>query len=145
MDLEDSVEISDLVSKISANPQHLDALLNEADQHGHRDILEGMWMEDTSRAQFLHDQLTNSKSSKQWMPVILLFPSTPLCTETGSKVNRWSLVTYRIGISFEYVCVCMCMYACVHVFECLYIHVCTLIFIMIFDFSSCNICEKSCL
>lgn len=65
MDLEDSVEISDLVSKVNANPQHLDALLNEADQHGDRDILEGMWMEYTSCAQFLQDQLTNSKSSNK--------------------------------------------------------------------------------
>ena len=63
MDLEDSVEIGDLVSKINANP-HLDALLNEADKHGHRDVLEAMWVEDTSRAQFLQDQLTNSMSSE---------------------------------------------------------------------------------
>ena len=59
MDLEDSVEISDLVSKINANPQHLDALLNEADQHGHRDILEGMWME---RIHHVHNScMTNSQ------------------------------------------------------------------------------------
>ena len=63
MDLEDSVEIGDLVSKVNANLQHLDALLKEADKHGHRDVLEAMWMEDTSRAQFLQDQLTNSKSN----------------------------------------------------------------------------------
>ena len=33
MDLEDSVEIGDLVSKINSNPQHLDAVFNEADKH----------------------------------------------------------------------------------------------------------------
>ena len=48
MDLEDSVEIGDLVSKINFNPQHLDALFNEADKHGHRDVLEAIWVEDTS-------------------------------------------------------------------------------------------------
>lgn len=63
MDLEDSVEIGDLVTKINSNPQHLDALLNEADKRGYKDVLEAVWMEDTSRAQFLCDQLTNSKSN----------------------------------------------------------------------------------
>ena len=129
MDLEGSVEISDLVSKINANPQHLDALLNEADQHGHRDILEGMWTEDTSRVQFLQDQLTNSKSSNQWNPVMLLLPPTLLCTETGSKLNKWSLVTYRIGnimcvrLYMYGVHVCVCAHVCMHVYMCM--SVCT--------------------
>ena len=64
MDLEDSIEIGDLVSKLDADPQHLDALLTEADKHGHRDVLEAMWVEDTSCAQFLLDQLTNGTSSE---------------------------------------------------------------------------------
>ena len=63
MDLEDSVEIGDLVSKTNSNPHHLDALFNEADKHGHRDVLEAIWVEDASHAQFLQDQLTNSMFS----------------------------------------------------------------------------------
>ena len=51
--------------------------------------------------------------------------------EPSDLPNRYNYMCY------VYVCI-------VHVFECIYIHVCTLIFIMIFDFSSCNICEKSC-
>ena len=98
MDLEDSVEIDDLVSKINSNPQHLDAVFNEADKHGHRDVLEAIWVEDTSRAQFLQDQFTNSMSSV----VVEACDTTELlscvCTGTGSKLNRWSLVTYRIGM-----------------------------------------------
>ena len=109
MDLEDSVEIGDLVSKINANPQHLDALFNEADQHGHRNVLEAIWVEDTSRAQFLQDQLTNSMSSELVEACGTLLTSISFCTETGSKLNRWSLVTYRIGM-FMHV-----LGACVHV------------------------------
>lgn len=63
MDLEDSVEIGDLVSKINSNPQHLDAVFNEADKYGHRDVLEAIWVKDTSCTQFLQDQFTNSMSS----------------------------------------------------------------------------------
>ena len=111
MDLEDSIEIGDLVSKINANPHHV----NEADGLGHRDVLEAIWMEDPSCAQFLQDQLTNSESLKSFN----LLPCIQLCTETGNKTSRWSLVTYgyRIG---TFMCVCVCV--CVCTLMCMYMH-----------------------
>ena len=141
MDLEDSVEIGDLVSKINSNPQHLDALFNEADKHGNRDVLEAIWVEDTSREQFLQDQLTNSMSSVVEACDTELPSCVCTCTGTGSKLNRWSLVTYRIGMC-AYVCVMWywCFYRCVYVCMC----TCVCYVIMIINSSSCDICEKSC-
>ena len=85
---------------------HNTALFNEADQHGHRDVLEAMWVEDTSHAQFLQDQLTNSMSSELVEACGTLLTPILFCIETGSKLNRWSL---RIGM-FMHV-----LGACVHV------------------------------
>lgn len=63
MDLENSVEISDLVTQVNNNPQHLDDLLKEADKRGHKDVLKAMWEDEThslARNQFFQDQFRNS-------------------------------------------------------------------------------------
>lgn len=63
--------MSEVVQHINENDatlQVLDSLFNEAEPHGCRNLLEGLWVHDTSnvseRAQFLEDQLTNSKCYK---------------------------------------------------------------------------------
>ena len=65
---DDSLEINDVVQHICGNPsatKELDSVLAEAESHGCQDLLEGIWVNDTSnlseRAQFLQDQLINSE------------------------------------------------------------------------------------
>ena len=109
MDLEDSVEIGYLVSKIYANPQHLDALFNVADQHGHRDVLEAMWV-DTSCAQFLQDQLTNSMSSELVEACGTLLTSTSFCRDWKQikQMEPSDLPDWYVYACIGCMCSCMC-------------------------------------
>ena len=55
--------------------------------HGHSDVLEAIWVEDISHAQFLQDQFTNSMSSVVEEASDTTELLSCVCTGTGSKLN----------------------------------------------------------
>lgn len=65
---DESLEINDVIHHINKNPptlHQLESVLTETEAQGSRDLLEGIWVTDTSnlseRIQFFEDQFTNSK------------------------------------------------------------------------------------
>ena len=65
---DESLEMNDIILHINKNPpalHQLESVLTEAEAQGCRDLLEGIWVTDTSnlseRIQFFEDQFTNSE------------------------------------------------------------------------------------
>lgn len=65
---DECLEMNDVINHIHKNPHtlhQLESVLTEAEAQGCRDLLEGIWVTDTSnlseRIQFFEDQFTNSK------------------------------------------------------------------------------------
>ena len=68
LDKEESIDLSNVVTHINSHPttrEHLETLFSEADDKGHREIIQSLWDQETNmqdRMEILKDQQTCSKS-----------------------------------------------------------------------------------
>ena len=95
----------DLVSSISdIGKEELEKVLTEADAKGQGEVLRNIWKMDVEeRLQYYKDQ------KKSGMCIILnLFICSYFIVVTGRKGNRWSMITFRMGM-LALVLICMCM------------------------------------
>ena len=92
--------MSNLISTIDSSATGtaiLQDIYKEAEQsgEGRGEVLKEIWRESQDRALFFHDQKLNSKAFKILATTVDI--SIHWTVGTGSKGNRWSLISYRIG------------------------------------------------
>ena len=93
-------EMSNLITAIDSTTMGtaiLKDIYKEAEEsgEGRGEVLKEIWRESQDRALFFRDQKCNSKLLQ--ILVINIDINTYLTVGTGSKGNRWSLISYRIG------------------------------------------------
>ena len=93
-------EMSNLISTIDSSATGtaiLQDIYKEAEQsgEGRGEVLKEIWRESQDRALFFRDQKLNSKAFKILATTVDI--SIHWTVGTGSKGNRWSLISYRIG------------------------------------------------
>ena len=86
----------------------LEAILTEADKVGKGDILREKWKQDVEdRISFDRDQRKNGMLPEQ-LTDFFNCVTYVLCLVTGSRGNRWSMITIRMGMWLLPVCVFVC-------------------------------------
>ena len=118
---EQEEELATLINAIDQNKageSSLDEILSEAEKsgEGRGQVLKSVWNTEREKASFFKDQMKNSMLNTLILPYDLVCVCVCVCVllhvhvwtylvcvcayftaETGSRGNRWSLITYRLG------------------------------------------------